>query len=57
MFTYDLCLLITIIKTAFNIIRIQTNNILILKSKKFNIIKNKKLTKAKFNAKPKKLFF
>jgi hypothetical protein len=30
---------------------------LILKSKEFNTIKNKELTKAKFSAKPKKLLF
>jgi hypothetical protein len=42
-------------KEAFNIIRIQTNNTLILRSKEFNTIEKKKLTKAKFSAKAKKL--
>jgi hypothetical protein len=49
MFTYDLYLLIIIIKRAFSVIGIQTNNTLILRSEKFNIIKNKKLIKAKFS--------
>jgi hypothetical protein len=49
--------LITITKAAFSVIKIQTDNTLILKSKEFNIIKNNKLTKAKFSAKPKKLLF
>jgi hypothetical protein len=57
MFTYDLYLLIIITKAAFNVIRIQTNNTLIFGLKKFNIIEDNKLTKAKFSAKPKKLLF
>jgi hypothetical protein len=57
MFTYNLCLLIIIIKTTFSVVEIQTNNTLILKLKKFNTIKDKELTKAKFSAKPKKLLF
>jgi hypothetical protein len=55
--TYDLCLLITITKAAFSVVGIQTNDTLILRSKEFNIIKNNKLTKAKFSAKPKELLF
>jgi hypothetical protein len=55
MFTYDPCLLITTTKGAFNIVGIQTNNTLILRSKEFNTIKEKELTKAKFSAKPKEL--
>jgi hypothetical protein len=55
MFTYNPCLLIITIKTVFSVVGIQTNNTLILKSKEFNTIKNKKLTKAKFSAKPKEL--
>jgi hypothetical protein len=55
MFTYNPCLLIIIIKAAFGVIRIQTDNTLILKLKEFATIKDKKLTKAKFSAKPKKL--
>jgi hypothetical protein len=47
--------LIIITKATFSIVKIQTNNTLILKSKKFNTIKNNKLTKAKFSAKPKEL--
>jgi hypothetical protein len=57
MFIYNPCLLITIIKRAFSIVKIQTNNTLILKSKEFNTIKDNKLTKAKFNTKPKELLF
>jgi hypothetical protein len=55
MFTYDPCLLITITKTVFGVVRIQTNNTLILGSKEFDTIKDEKLTKAKFSAKPKEL--
>jgi hypothetical protein len=47
--------LITITKGAFNIVRIQTNNTLILGSKEFNTIEKEKLTRAKFSAKPKEL--
>jgi hypothetical protein len=49
--------LIITTKAAFSVVRIQTNDILILKLKKFNTIKKKKLTKAKFSAKPKELLF
>jgi hypothetical protein len=52
---YDPCLLIIITKRAFNIVGIQTDNTLILRSKEFDTIKDDKLTKAKFSAKPKKL--
>jgi hypothetical protein len=47
--------LITITKAAFGVIRIQTNDTLILGSKKFDTIEEKELTKAKFSAKPKEL--
>jgi hypothetical protein len=57
MFTYNPYLLIIIIKTTFNIVKIQTNNTLILKLKEFNTIKNKELIKANFSTKPKKLLF
>jgi hypothetical protein len=57
MFTYNPCLLITTTKTAFSVVKIQTDDTLILKSKEFNTIEDKKLTKAKFSAKPKKLLF
>jgi hypothetical protein len=49
--------LIITTKAAFNVIRIQTNNTLILRSKEFNTIEDNKLTKAKFSAKPKELLF
>jgi hypothetical protein len=55
MSTYNPCLLITITKTAFDVVGIQTNDTLILKSKEFDIIKDEELTKAKFSAKPKEL--
>jgi hypothetical protein len=42
---------------VFSIVKIQTNNTLILRLKEFNTIKDNKLTKAKFSAKPKKLLF
>jgi hypothetical protein len=47
--------LIIITKAAFNVIKIQTDNTLILRSKEFDTIKDNKLTKAKFSAKPKEL--
>jgi hypothetical protein len=57
-FTYNPCLLIIITKTAFSVVvKIQTDNILIFRSKEFNTIKDKELTRAKFSAKPKKLLF
>jgi hypothetical protein len=55
MFTYDPCFLIIITKAAFGVVKIQTDNTLILKLKEFNTIEKEKLTKAKFSAKPKKL--
>jgi hypothetical protein len=57
MFTYNPCLLIIIIRTAFGVVRIQTNNTLILRLKEFDTIKDEELTKAKFSAKPKELLF
>jgi hypothetical protein len=47
--------LITTTKAAFSVVRIQTNNTLILRSKKFDTIEDKELTRAKFSAKPKEL--
>jgi hypothetical protein len=47
--------LIIIIKAAFGVVGIQTDNTLILGSKEFNTIEDKELTKAKFSAKPKEL--
>jgi hypothetical protein len=57
MFTYNLYLLIIIIKAAFSVVRIQTDNTLIFRLKSFDTIKDNKLTKAKFSAKPKELLF
>jgi hypothetical protein len=56
MFIYDPCLLITTIKTAFSVVKIQIDNTLILRLKEFNTIEEEELTKAKFSAKPKELF-
>jgi hypothetical protein len=53
--TYNPCLLITTTKTAFSVVRMQTDNTLILRSKEFDTIEDEELTKAKFSAKPKKL--
>jgi hypothetical protein len=47
--------LIITTKAAFGVVRIQTDDTLILGSKKFDTIKDKKLTRAKFSAKPKEL--
>jgi hypothetical protein len=56
MSTYNPCLLIIIIKRAFSIVGIQTDDTLILRLKEFGTIEDKKLTKAKFSVKLKKLF-
>jgi hypothetical protein len=42
-------------KGAFGIVGIQTDNTLILGSKKFDTIEEEELTRAKFSAKPKEL--
>jgi hypothetical protein len=55
MFTYNPCLLIITIKTVFSVVKIQTDDTLILGSKEFDTIKDEKLTKAKFSVKPKEL--
>jgi hypothetical protein len=47
--------LIITTKAAFGVIRIQTDDTLILGSKEFDTIEDKELTKAKFSAKPKEL--
>jgi hypothetical protein len=52
---YNPCFLIITIKTVFSVVRIQTDNTLILRSKEFNTIKDKELIKAKFSTKPKEL--
>jgi hypothetical protein len=54
-FTYNLCFLIIIIKVAFGVVGIQTDDTLIFRLKEFNTIEKEELTKAKFSAKPKEL--
>ena len=51
-FTYNPCFLITT-KEVFGLIGMQTNNILILALKEFSVLKDDKLSKAKFLAEPK----
>ena len=51
--TYNPCFLITTKKEAFGLVGMQTDNILILASKEFLVLKNNKLSKAKFLIKPK----
>ena len=46
--TYNPCFLITTKKEIFGIVRIQTNNTLILALKEFLVLKDNKLNKAKF---------
>jgi hypothetical protein len=53
--TYNPCLLIITIKTVFGVVRMQTDDILILGSKEFDTIEDKELTRAKFSVKPKEL--
>jgi hypothetical protein len=55
MFIYNLCFLIIIIKAAFGVVKIQTDDTLILRLKEFDTIEEEKLTKAKFSVKPKEL--
>ena len=52
--TYNPYFLITIKKELFNIVGMQTNNILILALKEFLVLEDDKLSKAKFLIKPKK---
>ena len=51
--TYNLCLLITATKDMFGLVRMQTDNILLLADDDFATKKEIELTKAKFVAKPK----
>jgi hypothetical protein len=51
--TYDLCLLITIIKSGFGIVKIQINNTIILTDEPFSTLKKNELLNAKFIAKSK----
>jgi hypothetical protein len=50
---YDPCLLVTIIEDRFNIVRMQTNDIIILADEHFSTLEENKLLNAKFIAKPK----
>ena len=52
--TYNLCLLITISKDMFRLVRMQTDNMLLLTDNDFITKEEVELTKAKFIAKPKK---
>jgi hypothetical protein len=51
--TYDPCFLITTREEAFRIVRIQTDDILILASEEFLALEDDELSKANFLAKPK----
>jgi hypothetical protein len=53
--TYDPCLLITTTKEVFDVVRMQTDDTLILESEEFDTIKDKELIKVKFSAKLKEL--
>jgi hypothetical protein len=52
--TYDPCLLIIIIENGFNIVRMQTDDIIILVNKSFLTLEKNELLNAKFIAKLKK---
>ena len=52
-FIFDLCFLITTTGTPFGIISMQTNNTIILGDDQFLALKEDKLVKANFTAKPK----
>ena len=51
--TYDPCLLVTTIENRFNIVRMQTNDTIILANEPFSTLKKNELLNAKFVAKPK----
>jgi hypothetical protein len=51
--TYDLCLLITITENGFSIVRIQTDDTIILTDESFSILKKNELLNAKFITKSK----
>jgi hypothetical protein len=51
--TYDLCLLITTIESGFGIVRMQTDDIIILIDEPFLTLEKNELLNAKFIAKPK----
>jgi hypothetical protein len=51
--TYDLCLLVTITEDGFNIVRMQTDDTIILTDEHFSTLEKNELLNAKFIAKPK----
>jgi hypothetical protein len=51
--TYDPCLLISTTKEAFGMVGMQTDDTLIVGSRKFSILEDEELSKAKLRAKPK----
>jgi len=51
--TYDPCLLISTTKEAFSMVGMQTDDTLILGTRKFSILEDEELSKAKLRAKPK----
>jgi hypothetical protein len=51
--TYDPCLLVTIIKNRFSIVKMQTDDIIILINKPFLTLEKNELLNAKFIIKPK----
>jgi hypothetical protein len=51
--TYDLCLLVTITENGFDIVRMQTDDIIILTDEPFLILEKNELLNAKFIAKSK----
>jgi hypothetical protein len=52
--TYDPCLLIIIIENGFGVVKMQTDNIIILADERFSALKKNKLINAKFITKSKK---
>jgi hypothetical protein len=51
--TYDPCLLVTIIENGFSIVRMQTDDTIILADEYFLTLEKNELLNAKFIAKPK----
>jgi hypothetical protein len=51
--TYDPCLLITITKNGFGIVRMQTDDTIILADERFSTLEENELLNAKFTVKPK----
>ena len=51
--TYDPCFLISITENQFNVVGMQTDDIIILADKRFLTLEENELVKAKFFAKPK----